>query len=589
MRFRASAFAACIIAALVLPAIAREPAPEPQPAPEPLGPPTIVERVVEGNANIAADAILAAVTSQVGTPYDRNAAAADARAIKALGWFVAVDFRIEPAPGGARLVFIVEEYDKLMGVEFDGNTVITKEELQSVLVSKVGEVINERHLDSDMQNILQLYQDRQYPVVDFRQLPTRRQVEGGSVIVYHILEGVIEEIRIQSNTKTKDWVIRRELFIQVGQVLYLKLLQRDAQRLFAKDWFENIDTRILPGSEPGKVIVVFIITERKTGFLAFGVSWTSLQGFVGTIDLSDTNFRGSGVRLLARGEFGGQDSFEFGYGTDWFAGKPVHFDASVYDRLIARQAFDPTTGSFLFREKRQGTTVTFNRPIHRDPFGPETRVFLSLRNDAVSAQPIAGGTLPDVSFLKDFTIRSIGLGLQRDTRLPYPQSPTKGAYLILQGEAAGFGGAPFNKVRLDWRRYIRVGKDKGAFETRTIAYRLLLGTITGDPPGLENFFLGGPDTLRGYDVFRFPGRNMAHLNFEYRHPVGNRVSLVLFTDIGDAWGGPFADSFGDPDFTLHVGYGLGLRFAVPGLGPIRIDQGFSKEKSQLYFSIGHAF
>ncbi len=588
MTLRASAVAAALITvALVFPAIAQEPAPEPEP--EPLGPPTLVERVIEGNAGITTDTILAAVQSQVGQPYDRNQAAADARAIKALGWFVAVDFRVEPAPGGARLVFIVEEYDRLMGVEFDGNTVLMQEELQSVLVSKVGEVINERNLDKDMQNILQMYQDREYPIVDFSQLPTRRQVEGGSIIVYHLLEGVIEEIRIQNNTKTKDWVIRRELFTQVGQVLWLKLLRRDAQRLFAKDWFDNIDTRLLPGSEPGKVIVVLIVTERKTGFLAFGVSWTSLQGFVGTIDLSDSNFRGNGVRLLARGEFGGQDSFEFGYGTDWFGGGPTHLDASVYDRLIARQAFD-AGGSFLFRENRQGATVSFSRPLKVDPFGPETRAFLSLRNDEVSASPIPGGTLPDVDFLDPFTIRSIGLGVQRDTRVPYPQYPVGGTFMTVQGEVSGFGGAPFNKVRIDWRRYIRVGKaHEDPWQTRVVAFRLIAGTITGDPPGLENFFLGGPDTLRGYDVFRFPGRNMAHLNFEYRHPIGSRISLVFFTDVGDAWAGPFAEAFGDPNFKLHVGYGIGLRFAVPGLGPIRIDQGFSVEKSQLYFSIGHAF
>jgi len=57
-------------------------------------------------------------------------------------------------------------------------------------------------------------------------------------------------------------------------------------------------------------------------------------------------------------------------------------------------------------------------------------------------------------------------------------------------------------------------------------------------PIFENFFVGGAETLRGYTIDRFVGRNMVVFNAELRRRFRKELQGVLFLDIGDAFGGP---------------------------------------------------
>jgi outer membrane protein insertion porin family len=138
---------------------------------------------------------------------------------------------------------------------------------------------------------------------------------------------------------------------------------------------------------------------------------------------------------------------------------------------------------------------------------------------------------------------------------------------------------------MDNRRYLPAGK------RMVLAARLLVGTTTGDAPYLEQFLIGGPDSLRGYRVDRFAGSHMAILNTELRFPLSSNLIGVGFVDVGDAWGGSIAaDPFfqGDKSFTAHLGYGVGVRVQTP-VGPLRLDLGFSKEGTETHFGVSHMF
>jgi len=85
---------------------------------------------------------------------------------------------------------------------------------------------------------------------------------------------------------------------------------------------------------------------------------------------------------------------------------------------------------------------------------------------------------------------------------------------------------------------------------------------------------------------------------EYRRPIMNRITGVLFADVGDAWGSQsefqFRSSRLQHDFEQHSGIeinpaiGVGLRVATP-IGPIRLDYGYGTEGGRVSFSIGQAF
>src|SRR5205085_11503136 len=108
----------------------------------------------------------------------------------------------------------------------------------------------------------------------------------------------------------------------------------------------------------------------------------------------------------------------------------------------------------------------------------------------------------------------------------------------------------------------------------------------GRLPFFEQFFMGGAESLRGYLEDRFWGQNVFLASAEYRHPFNNRISGVLFTDIGDAWGTQSQFAFTNPklqtQFRQHEGFqpqpaiGIGLRVATP-IGPVRLDYGYGLE------------
>jgi outer membrane protein insertion porin family len=153
----------------------------------------------------------------------------------------------------------------------------------------------------------------------------------------------------------------------------------------------------------------------------------------------------------------------------------------------------------------------------------------------------------------------------------------------------------FTKGSVEYRRYFtnqpkRTRQDFDA-PRKVLAFRARAATISGTVPFFEQYFVGGSDTLRGYDEDRFWGKNMLITNLEYRYPIQRSFNAIGFVDYGGAWGGyPSVNAFTQSNgIDLHVGYGVGLSFRTP-LGPIRIDIGFNEQgRSRTHFIIGTSF
>ena len=168
----------------------------------------------------------------------------------------------------------------------------------------------------------------------------------------------------------------------------------------------------------------------------------------------------------------------------------------------------------------------------------------------------------------------------------------------------------FAKYSVDLRRYLSKGGPRKDFneKRKRIALRLMGGATSGQMPFSEQYFVGGAETLRGYQEDRFWGKYMLLASGEYRMPLGPSLTGVAFVDCGDAWGAPIqyrqtvgVDQQGNPglvdvingfaqhsNFSPNLGYGVGIRVNTP-LGPLRLDYGFGSEGSRAHFSIGNVF
>jgi outer membrane protein insertion porin family len=129
-----------------------------------------------------------------------------------------------------------------------------------------------------------------------------------------------------------------------------------------------------------------------------------------------------------------------------------------------------------------------------------------------------------------------------------------------------------------------------------LASRLLAGVATGNIAFSEQFFMGGPDNLRGFFDDRFWGNKMLLFSNEVRIPFDkqNQLGGVFFVDIGHAWGAADINQENIAGFEQQKGFrprtsfGLGIRVRTP-VGPVRLDYGFGDGAGRSHFSIGQAF
>jgi len=537
-------------------------APQPEPAVvRELVPPPVAGVEVVGNQNIPTEEILAAVESRVGSPYS--------------------------VEGGVRLIFRVFENPVISDIQFEGVEELTQEELLEVMETRSGSVYNTPRLARDAQVIEELYRSRGFILA----LVVEPRMSPDGVLTLAIAEGVIEEIRISGNTHTKTNVIRRYIRTRVGETYNDEKVAKDVMRLTNLDYFETVRRDAEIGTEPGQVILVFTVVEkRRTGMASVGGGYSSVQGLVWFVDLMKTNLGGTGQMATLRGEFGGRTSYELGYRHPWVMTPETRLSLGLYDRLILREAYVTDElgeqRSILYDERRSGGNLTLGRPL-----SDRATIYVGVRADDVSIsglteeeEPFLAGTAFLPRAVRSLTMAAVIDG--RDNVYNPRRDPTSGTYHQFSMEFAGvFGGVEFKKYTVDTRRYIPVG------DRNVIALRILAGTTSGDAPYLEQFLIGGSESLRGYRTDRFAGARMAILNGEYRFPLSGNLLGVVFVDVGDAWGGDIAsDPFfgGDESFTAHMGYGVGVRVKTP-IGPIRLDLGFGEEGTETHFGVSHMF
>jgi outer membrane protein insertion porin family len=483
------------------------------------------------------------------------------------------------------LVFRVTENPVIREIEFEGIGQLSKDELLTAMQTKTGEIYNAPRLAADGQTIEELYRSKGFILAI---VVGQRMSEEGSLTLT-IAEGVIEAVKITGNTRTKTHVIRRYIRTQEGETYNDRKVANDIARLMGLGYFETVRRDAEVGSEAGKVLLIITVVEkRRTGVASVGGGYSSVQGMVGFVDVTKTNLGGTGQMISLRGEFGGRTSYELGYRHPWIMTPETRLNLGLYDRLILREAFVTTeeqeTLDILYDERRAGGNLTLGRPL-----SDRTTVYLGVRSDDVS---VSGLTEEEEPYLtgaafEPRTVRSLTLAAVTDTRDSI-YNPRRGAFQQFSVEAAGiFGGAEFNKYSTDTRRYFPIGK------RNVIALRLLAGTTSGDAPYLEQFLIGGSESLRGYRADRFAGSHMAILNMEYRFPLSENLLGVVFADVGDAWGGavadePYLQSLAHESFEAHVGYGVGIRVRTP-IGPLRLDLGFSEEGTETHFGVKQMF
>lgn len=546
---------------------------------------TVVSVDVVGNEKIAKEDILNVLTVKAGDKFNIKNIEQDRNNIYNTGYFYDNYPSYEVVPEGVKITYHVMENPVLNSVEILGNQVYSTDKIEDMLTVKKGEILNIRQLNTDLANIEASYRQDGYILAKLRDI----SIDESGNLTLTFNEGILEGYVVKGNDKTKDYVITREMRIKPGEVFDAKKARRSMQRVYNLGFFEDVSVKILPGKEdPNNIIMELTVIEKRTGSFGIGAGYSSEDGLLGMVSVSDSNFMGIGDSVKAMYEFGGEDGDDSGYSISytkpWLDEKETTGTFRIYDRKFEYDDYD-NGGDLIetYDKKNQGYELNFGRPT--DEYTMNYLGF-KINNTEYRGHEDGLDRSKNTEWLDNNfgETRSIIASQVRDTRdnIFYP---TEGTRTSLSVEYAGLGGDfDYTKLTGSVQKYYKVG------HAQVLAFRGSAGYANEDLPEAALFEVGGQNSVRGYRDGQFSGNRMLMGTMEYRFPLMNKVQGALFTDVGDAWGGKSWGSWSsiEEDLDLHASVGLGLQMQTP-IGALRLDYGWGEDGGRLHFNVGGNF
>lgn len=562
---------------------------------------TITKQIIEGNATVPEEEVLAVLKTKPGMEFTEAGLTEDLSAIYDMGWFYDLHPEFKAVPEGVQVIYHVLENPVYKSVKVQGNTVIDSKKVDACFDLEQGKVANLKQINKSVQKLEEEYRSNGYILARV----TDVHMEQDGTLNVTVNEGIVEDFKVKGNVKCKDYVITREMKLKKGKPFNAKDARRSMQRVYNLGYFEDVNIKLNPGREPNSVEVEISVVEMNTGTFGIGAGYSNADGFVGMISIGDKNFRGTGDKVNIRWEFGGEDNknYDFSYTRPWIDSKETSATLNLYD-ITNEYADYNIDGNEIARydKKRRGQEITFSRKTNNEFVS--NYVTLKNREDIYKGEADGYEGDDDQYYEEQFTksdkyeswmpstpeerrkenfgtTRSITIGRVYDSR-DNIYDPHEGKRIGYSLEwAGGLGGDfDFTKFTADYRYYYRAGGES------VWALNLGAGYADGDMPLSQRFSMGGSDTLRGYEDDQFRGNSMVKATLEYRFPIVKKVQGVLFTDNGYAWDKRHEDEF---DFGLiKNSYGVGLRINSP-LGPVKLDYGYGEDGGKFHFSFGGQF
>ena len=395
-------------------------------------------------------------------------------------------------------------------------------------------------------------------------------------VTYQINEGrkvYVERIDISGNLRTLDEVIRREFRLAEGDAFNTALLRRSQQRLRNLGFFEKVDVTTEQGSAPDKVVIKVKVTEKSTGELSFGAGFSTQDGLLGDIRLTEHNLLGRGQDLSANLTVSQRrQSIDISFTEPYFLDRDL---AAGFDLFRTRTDFQRESS---YDETSTGGTLRMGYPLTENL---RHSVRYTLRADEIqNVDDSASIFIQDEEGERSTSLVGQTLSYdRRDVRF----LPSEGYYLRLDQDLAGLGGDnKFIRHEVRGEYYYSIVPDVVFSLTGSSGYIRGYG---GEDVHLSNRFFIGGNNLRGFayggvgprdnETDDRLGGNLYYVgSAEVRFPLGLPEELRIFgrafVDAGSLRDIDVSGPTLDQSDGLRVGSGVGLSWLSP-LGPLSIN------------------
>ena len=337
----------------------------------------------------------------------------------------------------------------------------------------------------------------------------------------------IERINIRGNTRTREYVIRREFPIGEGDAYNRVLIDKAEKRLNNLGYFKKVKISNEPGSAPDRVVINVDVEDQPTGSFGISGGYSTVDGIVAEVSVTESNFMGRGqyARLAVTGglrtrgiEFNFTEPYFLDYrlaaGFDLFVKQSTNNQYSIYDSKTYGGTLRlgvPITDEVTFstRYSLSSTTISIpnsaSRPYNdcTTPNGswgspgvtnPDGTVGTTINYNCLSNGE-ASVAIKDLAQRSPIVVSQVGYSFSYNS-LDNTKNPTEGIYGEFRQDVAGAGGnTKYLRTTVEGRYYYPIWDDvvgfvklQGGHEKAFGGYQLSV---------VDNFNLG-PSLVRGF-------------------------------------------------------------------------------------------
>jgi outer membrane protein insertion porin family len=216
----------------------------------------------------------------------------------------------DPSRKGFLVTFKIEEGQqyRVAAVNFESSiATLDVQSLRSFSRVNVGSLYNAEALEKSVEEMQIEASRRGYAFAIVRPRGDRNFESHTVSITYAVDEGprtYIERINIRGNTRTRDYVLRREFDIAEGDAYNRALVDRAERRLKNLDYFKSVKITTEPGSSSDRVILVVELEEKSTGDFSVSGGYSTTDGALAEVSVSERNFLGRGLYAKASVTYG---------------------------------------------------------------------------------------------------------------------------------------------------------------------------------------------------------------------------------------------------------------------------------------------
>jgi outer membrane protein insertion porin family len=366
-----------------------------------------------------------------------------------------VDYDADAA--GYRIVISVDEGKqyKIESIDVVSKIVEIKPEmLRGRVLLAPGEIYNSDLVEKSIFGIITEVSSRGYAFSQVRPKGERDVAAGTIKLSFVVDEGprvYIERINVRGNTRTRDVVIRREFDIGEGDAYNKVLIDRTERRLNNLGFFKTVRISNEPGSTPDRVIVNVDVEDKSTGQFSIGGGYSTSEGLLAQVGVSESNFLGRGQYASIRGSTGQYTKgVEFNFTEPYFMERHLAAGVDLYSKQNDNSRFA------YYSNVKTGATLRLGAPLTEE-FSVTGRY--SLYNNNLTITDTTNASVAIQSAEGNNLTSALGYTLSYNT-VDNKNNPRNGILNELKQDVAGFGGdSRYVKTTNDVKYYRELSDD----------------------------------------------------------------------------------------------------------------------------------